>query len=150
MFKDLQLKLQLPIPLHCDNKSAIAIAASPVYHERTKHFDIDFHLIREYVEKGFISTPHVDSKCQLADSFTKAVSCPQLTNTLSKLGIITQFQTRGGMLKSVMNNYFSQLKFVIRKLYPTLRCTIQSCNHQLLYNAVLLYYSKGWPYSRSR
>lgn len=57
LFRDFQLHLQTPIPLYYDNKAAIAIAASPIDHERTKHIDIDCHLIREHVEKGFISTP---------------------------------------------------------------------------------------------
>ncbi|KAG8479389.1 hypothetical protein CXB51_029761 [Gossypium anomalum] len=31
----------------CDNKSAVAIAKTPVFHGRTKHFDIKLHVIRE-------------------------------------------------------------------------------------------------------
>lgn len=93
LFRDFQLELQLPIQLHYDNKAAIAIAANPINHERTKHIDIDCHIIREHVEKGFIITPHTYSISQLADSLTRAVNHSQLINSLSKFGIVNQFLT---------------------------------------------------------
>nr|GEZ89870.1 ribonuclease H-like domain-containing protein [Tanacetum cinerariifolium] len=37
------------VDLFCDNKSAIQIAANPVMYEKTKHVDIDVHLVREKV-----------------------------------------------------------------------------------------------------
>ncbi|GJS29156.1 ribonuclease H-like domain-containing protein [Tanacetum coccineum] len=36
----------VPAELFCDTKSAIQIAANPILHEKTKHFDIDVHLVR--------------------------------------------------------------------------------------------------------
>ena len=34
--------------LHCDNRSAIQIAHNDVFHERIKHFEIDYHFIRHH------------------------------------------------------------------------------------------------------
>ncbi|GJY82599.1 ribonuclease H-like domain-containing protein [Tanacetum coccineum] len=48
--------------------SVIQIAANPVMHEKTKHFDIDVHLVREKVASGLIKTEKVDSKDQYRPS----------------------------------------------------------------------------------
>ncbi|GJX42513.1 ribonuclease H-like domain-containing protein [Tanacetum coccineum] len=52
---------------------AIQIAANPVLHEKTKHFDLDVHIIREKVASGLIKTAKIDSENQIADIFTKAL-----------------------------------------------------------------------------
>ncbi|GKA38448.1 ribonuclease H-like domain-containing protein [Tanacetum coccineum] len=47
ILKDLDLDGLVPATLFCDNKSVIEIAANPVMYEKTKHFDIDVHLVKE-------------------------------------------------------------------------------------------------------
>jgi hypothetical protein len=61
-------------PLHVDNTSAIQIAANLVYHEHTKHIEVDCHSIREAVDNRVISLPHVSTDLQIADVFTKAMA----------------------------------------------------------------------------
>ncbi|XP_019239733.1 PREDICTED: uncharacterized protein LOC109219712 [Nicotiana attenuata] len=41
LLEDLSAPVNLPIPLHSDSKAAIHIARNPVFHERTKHVEID-------------------------------------------------------------------------------------------------------------
>ncbi|GJX95415.1 ribonuclease H-like domain-containing protein [Tanacetum coccineum] len=67
----------VPMDLYGDNKSSIQIAANLVMHEKTKHFDIDVHLVRENVASGLIKTIKVDSKSQVTNIFTKALGTAQ-------------------------------------------------------------------------
>lgn len=46
-------------PLHADNTNAIRTSAKPIFHERTKHFKVDCHFIRETSEDKNIALPHV-------------------------------------------------------------------------------------------
>nr|GEV66272.1 ribonuclease H-like domain-containing protein [Tanacetum cinerariifolium] len=72
--------------LYCDNKSTIQIAANPVMHEKTKHFDIDVHLVREKVSSGLIKTMKVESKDNVVDILTKALGLFQHGLLTKKLG----------------------------------------------------------------
>lgn len=47
LLKDFQIKFQQPINLWCDNMATLHIAANPVFHERTKHVEIDCHVVLE-------------------------------------------------------------------------------------------------------
>ena len=40
-----------PIKISVDNKSTIALAKNPVYHDLSKHIDTRYHYIREYITK---------------------------------------------------------------------------------------------------
>ncbi|GKA65650.1 hypothetical protein Tco_0765357 [Tanacetum coccineum] len=61
------------IPTYCDSKSAITISCNPVQHSKTKHIDIQYHFIKEHVEKGIVEIYFVGTEYQLANLFTKAL-----------------------------------------------------------------------------
>ncbi|BBH05155.1 Transducin/WD40 repeat-like superfamily protein [Prunus dulcis] len=70
LLRDLLLPHPDPTILHCDNKAALNIAANPIFHERTRHIEMDWHFIRNKVQDESIVTQHVPSSQQLADVFT--------------------------------------------------------------------------------
>lgn len=73
VLQDMGITSCSPCMLFFDNKAALEIAANPLYHERTKHIEIDCHLIREKIQQKMITTSHIPSSQQLTDIFTKAL-----------------------------------------------------------------------------
>ena len=53
---------------YCDNKSAIQIACNLVFHEQTKHIDIDFHTTRQELQCETINYPLFLLPCGLSTS----------------------------------------------------------------------------------
>ena len=69
--KDIQVEYDEPIPIYCDNKSAISISKNLVMHSKTNHFQIKYHFIYEQVVEKNIRVEYVGTKEQVADIFTK-------------------------------------------------------------------------------
>ena len=71
---DVGIKTLVPTKLWCDNQAAIHIASNPIFHEWTKHIEIDCHFVREKIQLGLISTRYVNTGEQLGNIFTKPLS----------------------------------------------------------------------------
>ncbi|GJW01106.1 hypothetical protein Tco_1556357, partial [Tanacetum coccineum] len=84
---ELNVSTSLPVPLHCDNSSAIRIAANPVFHEKTKHFEIELFFLREKVASGMVKTVKIKSADNTADIFTKGLSVIDHNKFCENLGL---------------------------------------------------------------
>ncbi|CAM8947932.1 unnamed protein product [Rhodiola kirilowii] len=87
LLRNLGCSIPCPITLYYDNTAAIHIARNSVFHERTKHIEIDCHFIRHQVSTGFINPVHIASSKQPADLLTKPLSAAPRQHLFDKLGI---------------------------------------------------------------
>jgi hypothetical protein len=79
--KELNLGLNILItPIMVDSKSAKSLAENPEFHKRSKHIDIQYHFIREVIRNNKATLYYINTKLQLADSFTKGLSIKDYTN----------------------------------------------------------------------
>ena len=71
MLKFLGFPQENPTKIYIDNRSAIALAKNPVYHERSKHIDTRHHFIQEHVKNEEVQLISCNTNDQVVDIFTK-------------------------------------------------------------------------------
>ena len=73
------------IPLYYDNNGAIALAKEPRSHQKSKHIERRFYLIRDYLEKGYVEVKRVNSTDNVADPLTKPLDQQKIEAHLEKM-----------------------------------------------------------------
>ena len=91
--EDLHQKIDYPIPLHCNNQSAIRLAENSMFHARTKHVEVHYHFIREKVLKEEIKMEPIKTDDQIADLFTKGLNTSKHESFNCELNMVQRMRT---------------------------------------------------------
>ena len=93
LLRELRVEERSVPVLFSDSTAAIYIATNPVFHERTKHVELDCHTVREKLDQGLLKTLHVKTEDQVADILTKPLFPYQFEYLKSKMCIQNIFCT---------------------------------------------------------
>ena len=96
ILSDFGLEQREATVIHCDNKSAIAIAKNPIQHGRMKHIELRFHFIRNLISDGSIDLNYCKTDDQVTDIMTKVLPVNKHMSFRSSLGVCS-FQTWGSV-----------------------------------------------------
>nr|KYP62566.1 Retrovirus-related Pol polyprotein from transposon TNT 1-94 [Cajanus cajan] len=61
VLSSLGINHSMPIQLYCNSQTALHIAKNPVFHERTKHIEVDCHILHDEVISGHIQPSYFHS-----------------------------------------------------------------------------------------
>ncbi|KAM1182925.1 hypothetical protein ACFX19_001361 [Malus domestica] len=90
LLKELSIPQEELTEIYVDNKSAIALAKNPVFHDRSKHIDTRYHYIRECITRNDVQVEYVKSQDQVADIFTKPLKQEDFVRLRNSIGVTRQ------------------------------------------------------------
>ncbi|CAL1382198.1 unnamed protein product [Linum trigynum] len=89
LLKELNMTQEESTKIFVDNKSALALAKNPVFHDRSKHIDTRYHFLRECVVQKEVALKYVKTEDQIADIFTKPLKQDVFVKLRTLLGVTT-------------------------------------------------------------
>lgn len=84
---DLSFDMKESTEIFVDNQAAIAISPNPVFHRKTKHFNVKLYFLREVQKDGLVNLVYCKTEDQVADIFTKALPASKFEFLRKKLGV---------------------------------------------------------------
>jgi hypothetical protein len=83
---DLELE---PTLIHCDNQICMKLIENLVFHDRSKHIEINYHYIWDMVQRGVVELQYISTDEQIADILTKPLSRVKYEYFKDKLGVFS-------------------------------------------------------------
>lgn len=74
--------------IYCDNQSCIKIMENLVFHNRSKHREIRYHLIRDCVQRGVVELWYIYTKEKVVDLLMKSLGREKFNHFRDKFGVV--------------------------------------------------------------
>jgi hypothetical protein len=75
--------------INCNSQSAIFPTKNPTYHSKMKHIDVQYHFVRDMVERNKVLLEKVDTLENIAKSLTKSTSVVKFSWCRETMGIVS-------------------------------------------------------------
>ena len=102
--REMMQQLGFPQPngthIFCDNDTSAGLARGEMTAKATRHLSVKYHAVKEREEEGSIRVTNIPGRCNLADTFTKALPQPVFT----ALNRIMMGHPSGGALDAAFVN----------------------------------------------
>ena len=85
MFRQLDSNLA-PI-VYNDSHSVVALSKNPVHHNASKHIDVRYHFIQDYVISGKIGLEKISTTDNVEDGMTKCLSADCFRSVQQQMGV---------------------------------------------------------------
>ncbi|XP_073138629.1 secreted RxLR effector protein 161-like [Henckelia pumila] len=79
--------IQGQVEIHCDNQSAIHLAKHQVFHERSKHIDVNLYFVRDVTAQGTIVLKKIATEDNPADLLTKSLPLSKIKHCLNLVSV---------------------------------------------------------------
>ena len=78
-----------PTLIYCGNQSCIQLSENLVFHDWSKHIEIRYHFIRDYVQRGAVTLQYISIDEQVANILMKSLGRGKFVFFRDKLGVNT-------------------------------------------------------------
>jgi hypothetical protein len=78
-----------PTVIYCDNQSCIKLSENPIFHDLSKHIEIRYHFIRDYVQRGAVELQYISTEEQIADISPRHWAEASFVFFRDKLGVVS-------------------------------------------------------------
>ena len=74
--------------IYCDNRSCVKLSENLMFHDKLKHIEIQYHYIRDMVQRGEVKLQYVVTDEHIANFFTKPLARVKFEYFREKLGVL--------------------------------------------------------------
>jgi hypothetical protein len=76
-----------PTVIYCGNQSCIKLSISPVFDDKSKHIDIQYHHLRDCVQRKIMLLQYIRMEDQDVDILTKAITMRKFEYHRDRIGL---------------------------------------------------------------